>query len=71
MIFPRAARWLRIRLPLGALLLSCISIATLVHAQGDEGNGKYRNPVLYSDYSDPDVIRVKDTYYLVSSSFHF
>lgn len=31
----------------------------------------YRNPVLPADYSDPDVIRVSDTYYLVASSFHF
>ncbi len=31
----------------------------------------YRNPILPADYSDPDVIRVGDTYYLVASSFHF
>ncbi len=30
----------------------------------------YRNPVLFADYSDPDVIRVGRDYYLVSSSFH-
>lgn len=35
----------------------------------DLGNGRYRNPVLHADYSDPDVIRVDDTYYMVSSSF--
>ncbi|TFW16818.1 glycoside hydrolase family 43 protein [Duganella callida] len=33
--------------------------------------GTYANPVLYADYSDPDVIRVDDDYYLVASSFHF
>ena len=27
------------------------------------------NPVLFADYSDPDVIRVGDDFYLVSSSF--
>lgn len=32
---------------------------------------KYKNPILNCDFSDPDVIRVKDTYYLVSSSFNF
>ncbi|MBZ5579719.1 MAG: glycoside hydrolase 43 family protein [Acidobacteriia bacterium] len=37
----------------------------------DLGNGTYRNPVLFADYSDPDVIRVGADYYLVSSSFHF
>jgi beta-xylosidase len=31
----------------------------------------YRNPILYADYSDPDVLRVGSRYYLVASSFHF
>jgi beta-xylosidase len=31
----------------------------------------YRNPILYSDYSDPDVIRVGSRYYMTASSFHF
>jgi beta-xylosidase len=31
----------------------------------------YTNPILYADYSDPDVIRVGKAYYLVASSFHF
>lgn len=32
---------------------------------------RYTNPVIHADYSDPDVIRVRDDYYLVASSFHF
>lgn len=39
--------------------------------QADLGNGMFKNPLLFADYSDPDVIRVGDTYYLVASSFHF
>jgi beta-xylosidase len=35
----------------------------------DSGNGMYKNPVLYADYSDPDVVRVGSDYYLTSSSF--
>src|SRR6266567_9330654 len=31
----------------------------------------YRNPILFADYSDPDVIRVRNDYYLVASTFHF
>jgi beta-xylosidase len=31
----------------------------------------YRNPILFADYSDPDVIRVGSDYYLVASTFHF
>ena len=36
---------------------------------GDLGNGNYRNPILYADYSDPDAIRVGDDYFMVASSF--
>jgi beta-xylosidase len=36
----------------------------------DNGDGTYKNPVLNADYSDPDVIRVGEDYYLVSSSFN-
>lgn len=35
----------------------------------DLGNGNYKNPIIFADYSDPDVCRVGDDYYLVSSSF--
>jgi len=35
----------------------------------DNGNGTYKNPVLHADYSDPDVVRVGDDYYMTASSF--
>ncbi|WP_133554436.1 glycoside hydrolase family 43 protein [Pedobacter duraquae] len=35
----------------------------------DLGNGKYKNPVLNADYSDPDAIRVGSDFYMVASSF--
>lgn len=38
--------------------------------QPDLGNGQYRNPIIHADYSDPDVIRVGDDFYMVSSSFN-
>lgn len=41
------------------------------NAWGDQGNGTYINPILNSDYSDPDVIRVGEKYYMVASDFHF
>ena len=31
---------------------------------------KFENPVILSDYSDPDAIRYKDTYYMIASSFN-
>lgn len=36
----------------------------------DQGDGTYKNPVLYADYSDPDVCRAGDDYYLTASSFN-
>jgi len=38
----------------------------------DNGDGTYTNPIIDADYSDPDVIRVNDDFYMTSSSFsHF
>lgn len=36
----------------------------------DLGNGMYRNPIIYADYSDPDVCRVGDDFYMTASSFN-
>lgn len=36
----------------------------------DNGDGTYTNPVLYADYSDPDVCAVGKDYYLTASSFN-
>lgn len=32
---------------------------------------KNTNPIIPSDYPDVDVIRVEDTYYMVSTTMHF
>jgi beta-xylosidase len=38
----------------------------------DLGDGTYKNPIIYADYSDPDVIRVGDDFFMIASSFsHF
>ena len=34
------------------------------------GAAEYRNPILHADYSDPDAIRVGQTYYMTASSFN-
>jgi beta-xylosidase len=36
----------------------------------DCGDGTYRNPVLYADYSDPDVVRQGDDFWMTASSFN-
>jgi len=64
-----------------SLFLCCIGIQTLTGQENnennfskvwvaDQGNGTYKNPILYADYSDPDAIRVGDDYYMTASSFN-
>jgi beta-xylosidase len=36
----------------------------------DQGDGTYCNPIIHADYSDPDVIRVGEDFYLTASSFN-
>jgi len=38
---------------------------------GDQGDGTYINPIIPSDYSDIDCIRVGNDYYAISSTFQF
>ena len=58
-----------------APLIVCLAAPLLCAAQSkvwvaDNGDGTYKNPVLYADYSDPDAIRVGDDFYLTASSFN-
>jgi Beta-xylosidase len=62
-------------------LFLCVSIFSFnvqnIRAQhngkswGDMEDGTYRNQILPADYSDPDVLRVGENYYMVSSTFQF
>jgi beta-xylosidase len=36
----------------------------------DCGDGTYRNPILYADYSDPDVVRHGKDFWMTASSFN-
>lgn len=36
----------------------------------DQGDGTYINPIINADFPDPDVIRVGDTFYMLSTTFH-
>jgi beta-xylosidase len=63
--------------------VSCKTIVTTSHGKievptasyqskvwvADQGNGTYKNPIIHADYSDPDVIRVGDDYFMTASSF--
>lgn len=36
----------------------------------DNGDGTYKNPIIYADYSDPDVVRIGNDYFMTASSFN-
>ena len=50
--------------------LSVMALAAMAQASSDLGNGTFENPVIYADVPDPDIIRVGDTYYMVSTTMH-
>ena len=54
----------------GIILLLLLAIAALV-SRASAGQQSYTNPILFADYSDPDVIRDGAHYYLVASTFSF
>ena len=46
-----------------AILAICVSLQAVAQV-------KYTNPILHADWSDPDVCRVGDDYYMTASSFN-
>lgn len=37
----------------------------------DNGDGTFTNPIMWGDWPDPDIIRVGDDFYMVSTSMHY
>jgi beta-xylosidase len=52
------------------VLIISLSVLSAQNWLPDLGNGRYKNPIIFADYSDPDVIRVGDDFYMVASSFN-
>lgn len=54
-----------------ALAVATLSIcARQLSWTADNGNGTYTNPLFYDEFSDPDIIRVGDSFYLVGTTMH-
>ena len=55
-----------------AAMLAMVGIcnATAQSWTADNGNGTYTNPLFYDEFSDPDIIRVGDDYYLAGTTMH-
>jgi beta-xylosidase len=55
-----------------SIVVLILTISSFIHGQvwqPDQGDGTYKNPIIFADYSDPDVVRVEKDFYLVASSF--
>ncbi|MBW4888505.1 glycoside hydrolase 43 family protein [Mucilaginibacter sp. HMF5004] len=50
------------------ILILMISKLFAQSLHSDNGNGTYTNPVIPADFPDPDVVKVGDTYYMVSTT---
>jgi beta-xylosidase len=59
---------------LSRLIVSLFSIIFFINTtsaqnvHSDNGDGTYTNPLISADFPDPDVIRVSDTYYMVTTT---
>lgn len=57
----------------GICLITGILNISFLHAQSwtaDNGNGTYTNPLFYDEFSDPDVIRVGNDFYMTGTTMH-
>ncbi len=59
----------------GLLLVLLLSTAPAMAAppaswSADNGNGTYTNPLFYDEFSDPDLIRVGDWFYMTGTTMH-
>ena len=57
------------------LLILMFVIPLYIQAQwkswtADNGNGTFTNPLFYDEFSDPDILRVGDDYYLAGTTMH-
>ncbi|PBI86054.1 Beta-xylosidase [Flavobacterium sp. ACN2] len=59
-----------IKIILFLLSIFCFQKNTAQVWTPDNGDGTYTNPIIHADYSDPDVVRVGDDYYMTASSFN-
>jgi beta-xylosidase len=57
------------------LCAASLALAPSAEAQtkswtADNGNGTFTNPLFYDEFSDPDILRVGDDYYLAGTTMH-
>ena len=81
MIMRRTNVHMKVKTFFTAIFLGVVAFATGNNALGqnkglsevwvaDQGNGTYKNPILHADYSDPDICKAGDDFYMTASSFN-
>lgn len=55
---------------LGLAPLSALALEKPVNWTPDNGNGTFTNPIFYDEFSDPDLIRVGDYFYMTGTTMH-
>ncbi len=57
---------------LGLCLAACLGAQAQAPRSwtADNGNGTFTNPLFYDEFSDPDILRVGDDYYLAGTTMH-
>jgi len=58
------------RLFLLCIAALCLTVAEAQSWTADNGNGTFTNPLFYDEFSDPDILRVGDDYYLAGTTMH-
>ena len=53
-----------------SFLIPHLSTVSAQSWTADNGNGTYTNPLFYDEFSDPDILRVGDDYYLAGTTMH-
>lgn len=61
---------LTIALSITTITLSAQGIQPQTSWTADNGNGTFTNPLFYDEFSDPDLIRVGDDFYLAGTTMH-
>ena len=56
---------------LAAILLFSTGAYAQVPFWGDQGDGTFKNPVLWADYNNLDVIRQGSDFYMTAATHHF
>ncbi len=61
---------MRLRILGICLCLLCTMSGSAQSWTADNGNGTFTNPLFYDEFSDPDILRVGDDYYLAGTTMH-